>query len=72
MLVHSALQSSPTASRRAAEYTVRSIETKPAISEPTLTLRDLQMVVPASLLYIYCFFLFLNTMQSFKQYLLEL
>ena len=37
-------------------------------SEPTLTLRDLHMVVPASLLFSYSFFLFLHTMQSFKQY----
>ncbi len=31
---------------------------------------DLHMVVPESFLFIYSFFLFLNTMQSFKQYLL--
>ena len=37
-------------------------------SEPTLILRYLHMVVPASLLFIYSFFLFLHTMQSFKQY----
>ena len=29
------------------------------------------MVVPASFLFIYSFFLFIQTMQSFKQYLLE-
>ena len=40
-------------------------------SEPTLTLRDLHMVVPASLLFIHSFFLFLQTTQSFKQYLMN-
>ena len=41
-------------------------------SEPTLSRTDLLMVVPASLLFTYSFFLFLHTMQTFKRYSKEL